>query len=152
MACSIYPTGPQRWVHPADEPEDAPSPEAQLVGEIAARFVEWGELASRTRASQWITTCAALQAANPAALWLYVNWQTGDSALIAKTFREIADETASKKQNAHAHQVRAFDAMARVLPDLAAQMRAVYLQHHCEAGPGNAKVIAANAREDEAEE
>ena len=41
------------------------------------------------------------------------------------SLREIADETASKKQNAHAHQVRAFDAMARVLPDLAATMRAV---------------------------
>jgi hypothetical protein len=147
-----YPTGPQRWAHPADEPEDAPCPEAQLAGEIAARFVEWGGLESRARATQWIVTCAALHAANPLALWLYLGYQSGDSAVIAKTFREIADETASKKQNAHAQHARAFDVMARVLPAVAATMRAVYLQHHCEAGPGNAKVIAAAAREDESDE
>ena len=155
MASKYFDTCPARWAHPAEvaeEPENTPRPETQLAAEIAARFVEWADVESRARASQWITTCAALQEASPLALWLYLAWQTGDGSQIAKTFRQIADETASKKQNAHALQVRALDAMARVLPELAAQMRAVYYQHHCEAGAGNSQVIAANARDDEAAE
>ena len=155
MASKYFDTCPARWAHPAEvaeEPENAPRPETQLAGEIAARFVEWADVESRARASQWITTCAALQEASPLALWLYLGYQSGDSSVIAKSFQEIADETASRKQNAHALQVRALDAMATVLPELAAKMRAAFTQYHTNSGDGNGKRVAMHAREDEATE
>ena len=151
MASKYFDTCPARWAHPAEvaeEPENAPRPETQLAGEIAARFVEWADLESRARASQWITTCAALQEASPLALWLYLQYQSGNFALIAKSFRQIADETASKKQNAHALHVRALEVMATVLPEVAAQMRAAFTQFHTNSGDGNGKRVAMHAREE----
>lgn len=115
-----------------DEPQAKPSP-AQLAAEIAARLVEWAEIASQSAVSDWLKRLALIHRADPPALWLYLAWQTGDSARIAASFEEQGDRDAKSRQAVQQQAERAFAALKRVAPELAQAMRETFEAHAPEA-------------------
>lgn len=134
----------------ADEPHQ--DNEAQIVAEIAARLLEWAELTSKTRVSLWLDTLHALRHADPAAVWLYIAWQTGDTSKIAASFDEQGNARALPRQAVQQATAKAFEAIAKVKPELAFAMRETFEMHIPEAektceGVGGAKVARQNKKE-----
>lgn len=119
-----------------DEPP-AERTESCLVAEISARLLEWAELTSDTHVSRWLSTLLVLHRADPAAMWLYVAWQTGDTARIAASFEDRGASSALPRQAVQQATARAFEAMAKVRPDLAKAMREVFEAHAPEARAGS---------------
>jgi hypothetical protein len=137
-----------RFTHPADVD---PTPEVttpQIVAEICARLIEWGEVASKAEATAWLITCVQLAKESPNAMWLYVTWQTGDASAIAKSFAALGAEAALDKQGVHQATTKALDRMGEVVPELAQAMRELYALHRCESGERNNKRRAMRAREE----
>lgn len=107
--------------------------EAQIVAEIAARLLEWAEASSKPKVSQWLASLIAIHREDPAAMWLYVGWQTGDTAKIAASFENRAAGQALPRQAVQQATARAFEALARVKPELARAMREAFETHSPEA-------------------
>lgn len=103
------------------------------VAEISARLLEWAELTADSHVSRWLSTLLVLHRADPAAMWLYVAWQTGDTARIAASFEERGVGPALPRQAVQQATARTFEAMAKVRPDLAKAMREVFDAHAPEA-------------------
>ena len=120
-------------MHPYDEAEQAPDTAAKIIAEVANRLIEWGELESRTRVTHWLGTLMALHKQDPHAMWLYLNWQTGDTARIAASFEERGRESALPRQAVQQSTARAFDAIRAIMPDLAQAMREAFEIHAPEA-------------------
>jgi hypothetical protein len=116
------------------EPDPAPTntPTA-LAAEICARLIEWGEVASRGQVCDWLNRLRHLYDADPAAMWLYVTWQTGDSARIAESFEERGAKVALDKQGVHQSTAKGFAAIGKVAPELAKAMRETFEAHAPEA-------------------
>lgn len=123
----------ERYVHPHEGEATPEATPGQLIAEISARLIEWSELESKARATSWLVTCVELLKASPTALWLYLSWQTGDAAVISKSFAALAEEAALPKQGIHQSHKLAFAKMAQVFPELAATMRAMFERHRPEA-------------------
>ena len=104
-----------------------------LVAEISARLLEWADLTSDPHVSRWLSTLLVLHRQDPGAMWLYLAWQTGDTARIAASFEERGTDAALPRQAVQQSTARAFEAMAKVRPDLARAMREVFESHAPEA-------------------
>ena len=91
------------------------------------------ELTSDTHVSRWLSTLDVLRRADFGAMWLYLAWQTGDTARIASSFEERAGDKALPRQAVQQSTARAFEAMSKVRPDLARAMREVFEAHAPEA-------------------
>lgn len=128
-------------MRPPDPIEIVPDRQAQLAAEIAARLVEWAEISSKPRVSQWISTLSALYRADPAAMWLYIGWQTGDTARIAASFEERGKDSALPRQAVQQATAKAFEAIKKVLPDLAQAMRETFEVHAPEAEQTRADAV-----------
>ena len=116
------------------EPEPtAPDLGAQLAAEVSARLMEWAETGSRTRVTRWLATLNTLHRADPAAMWLYIAWQTGNTATIAASFEERGKGQALPRQAVQQATAKAFAAMRSVCPELADAMREVFEIHAPEA-------------------
>ena len=115
--------------HEGTPPDDS----AALAAEICARLIEWGEGASRGRVTDWLNRLCDLYKADPAAMWLYIAWQTGDSVRIAESFEERGERVALDKQGVHQATAKAFAAIKRVSPELAKAMRETFEAHAPEA-------------------
>lgn len=126
-------TAPRIVLHPYDEAEEAPNTPAKICAEVAARLVEWGEVASRGAVSHWLSTLHSIYSQDHAAMWLYLAWQTGDTSRIAASFEDRGAATALPKQAVQQSTVRAFAAIAAVCPDLAVAMRETFEAHAPEA-------------------
>ena len=116
-----------------EETPGGASPDAQLAAEICARILEWRDLASRTAVSAWLLKLANLHRADPNALWLYIEQQSGDTTLIAKSFDDRGSASATSRQAAEQATSRSMAAVAAVMPTLAAAMRKTYEAHAPEA-------------------
>jgi hypothetical protein len=120
-------------MRPADPIEPEPNTGAQICAEIANRLVEWSEVESKSRVAHWLGTVLALHRQDPAAMWLYLAWQTGDTSRIAASFEERGGATALPRQAVQQATARAFEAIRLVLPDLAQAMRETFEAHAPEA-------------------
>jgi len=125
-------------MRPIESQQPPPNTGAQICAEIANRLVEWGEEESKTRVTHWLTTVLALHRQDPASMWLYLAWQTGDTARIAASFEERGGATALPRQAVQQATARAFEAIRLVLPDLAKAMRETFEAHAPEAEPSAA--------------
>ena len=119
-----------RPIEPECTPTNTP---AALAAEICARLIEWGEGASRGQVCDWLNRLRHLYDADPAAMWLYVTWQTGDSARIAESVEERGAKVALDKQGVHQATAKGFAAIRRVAPELAEAMRETFEAHAPEA-------------------
>jgi hypothetical protein len=120
-------------MRPIEHEGTPPDDSAAIAAEICARLLEWGEGASRGRVTDWLHRLCDLYRADPAALWLYVAWQTGNPVLIAESFEERGAKVALDKQGVHQATTKAFAAIRRVAPELAKAMRETFEAHAPEA-------------------
>ena len=120
-------------MRPIEQEGTPPDNSAAIAAELCARLIEWGEGASRGRVEAWLHRLCDLYRADPAALWLYVAWQTGDSVRIAESFEERGERVALDKQGVHQATAKAFAAIKRVAPELAKAMRETFEAHAPEA-------------------
>ena len=116
------------------EPESGGINEAPaIVAEICARLMEWREVQSPLKVQEWLMTLVDIRKKSPAAMWLYVAWQTGNSELIAESFEERGAKAALDKQGVHQQTAKAFAAIHLVRPELAKAMRETFEAHAPEA-------------------
>jgi hypothetical protein len=108
-------------------------PPAQIAAEICARLLEWRDSTSQVAVSRWLLRLSSLHMADPNALWLYIAWQTGDTAEIAKSFDDRGRESGTSRQCAEQITSRAMDSLARLAPELAVAMRETFQAHSPEA-------------------
>jgi len=120
-------------MRPIEAEEPPENTESKIVAEIAERLIEWSEGKSRVRVSRWLSTLSALHRSDPAAMWLYIAWQTGDTARIASSFEERGVEGALPRQAVQQATARAFDAIRHIMPELAVAMRETFEAHSPEA-------------------
>ena len=129
-----------RFTHPVDVDPTPEATPAALGGEIALRLIEWGEVGSKAQATAWLVQLVQIAKVSPNALWLYLSWQTGDTAAISRSFKMLGDDSSLDKQGVHQATVKAMEKLREVCPELADAMRDLYLSHRPEAGSIRAKV------------
>lgn len=123
-----------RFTHPVDvDPTPEVTP-AALCGEIAARLIEWGEVSSKAQATAWLVQLVQIAKVSPAALWLYLQWQTGDTAAIARSFQLLGEDSSLPKQAVHQTTATALRKLREVCPELSEAMTDLYLGHRPESG------------------
>ena len=129
-----------RFTHPVDVDPTPEATPAALCGEIALRLIELGEVASKAQATAWLVQLVQIAKVSPNALWLYLSWQTGDTAAISRSFQMLGEDSSLDKQGVHQATVKAMEKLREVCPELADAMRELYLIHRPEAGGIRAKV------------
>jgi hypothetical protein len=132
-----------RFTHPVDvDPTPEVTP-AALCGEIAARLIEWGEVGSRAQALAWLVQLVQIAKVSPNALWLYLSYQTGDTAAISRSFQMLGEDSSLPKQAVHQNTVKALEKLRDVCPELAEALTDLYVSHRPESGNIRAKVKSA---------
>ena len=131
-----------RFTHPVDVDPTPEATPAALCGEIAARLIEWGEVGSKAQATAWLLQLVQITKVSPNALWLYLSWQTGDTAAISRSFQMLGEDSSLPKQAVHQNTAKALEKLREVCPELADAMRDLYLTHRPEAGNIRAKVTS----------
>lgn len=115
--------------------------EAQIVAEIAARFVEWGDDYSRGRAERWLYKLTSIHRIDPVGAWVYLRWQTGNPEAIAASFEDAGADKAMSRQAAEQRLSRALQAISVVDPLLAQSMRELFETHSPEAAAATERKI-----------
>jgi hypothetical protein len=129
-----------RFTHPVDVDQTPEATPAALCGEIALRLIELGEVASKAQATAWLVQLVQIAKVSPGALWLYLSWQTGDTAAISRSFQMLGEDSSLPKQAVHQSTVKAMEKLREVCPELAKAMGDLYVIHRPEAGSIRAKV------------
>ena len=93
--------------------------QAAIVGEIAARLIQWRSLhLSESPPTKWLLRISLLAQDSPDALWLYLSIQSGDLSALTNTYQEQATALHLSRQDIHQRHTRALEAMTAHFPEL----------------------------------
>ncbi len=132
-----------RFTHPVDVDPTPDVTPAALCAELSQRLIEWGEVGSRAQATAWLVQLVQIAKVSPPALWLYLSWQTGDHAAIARSFRELGEDASLPKQAVHQTTATALEKLREVCPELAKVMQQLYAASRPESGYRGPRVKSA---------